>query len=182
MAGSDGVTAEGAVPVPTGTLIRPMTPRDIPGVVALEQAVYPEPWSVGVFHDELSQSNRAYFVAEDEQGVVAGYGGLLLVEDDAHITTLAVSPEARRGRLGTRLMLALVQRALGAGARHLTLELRTSNAAARRLYDRFGFAPVGLRKDYYRDEDALVMWAIDIDAAEYGVRLDAIRRSLEGAE
>ena len=60
-------------------------------------------------------------------------------------------------------MLALVDAATAAGARHLTLEVRVSNEGARRLYQRFGFAPVGVRKDYYRDEDALVMWATDID-------------------
>ncbi len=176
MAGGDGVMAEVAS-VSAAPVIRPMTRRDIPEVATLEQAVYPQPWSVRVFFDELAQPNRAYFVAEDE-GVVVGYGGLLLVEDDAHITTLAVSPEARRDRLGTRLMLALVESALEAGVHHLTLEVRMSNATARKLYERFGFSPVGLRKDYYREEDALVMWAIDIDAEEYTYRLDAIRRSL----
>jgi len=175
VAGGDGVMTTAA------TVIRPMTRRDIPAVATLEQAVYPQPWSVRVFFDELAQPNRAYFVAVDAEDLILGYGGLLLVEEDAHITTLAVVPEARRDRLGTRLMLALVEGALESGARHLTLEVRMSNAAARRLYERFGFAPVGLRKDYYRDEDALVMWAIDIDAEEYALRLDAIRRSLEGA-
>jgi ribosomal-protein-alanine N-acetyltransferase len=175
VAGGDGMTSKAAA------VIRPMTRRDIPAVATLEQEVYTQPWSVRVFFDELAQQNRAYFVAENGQGAIVGYGGLLLVEEDAHITTLAVLPEARRARLGTRLMLALVDGALEAGARHLTLEVRMSNAGARSLYERFGFAPVGLRKDYYRDEDALVMWAIDIDAEEYRLRLDVIRRSLQEA-
>ena len=76
-------------------------------------------------------------------------------------------------------MLALVDAALAAGARYLTLEVRVSNEGARRLYQRFGFAPVGVRKDYYRDEDALVMWATDIDGDGYAERIASIREMLE---
>ena len=102
----------------------------------------------------------------------------MLVDDDAHLTTLGVAPEARRRHLGTRLLLALVERALDSGSRHLTLEVRASNTNAQRLYERFGFAEVGKRHGYYRGEDAVVMWAIDIDAAEYQERLDGIRFEL----
>lgn len=159
--------------------IRPMTRRDIAEVATMERVVYPEPWAPRVFYDELALANRRYVVAIDDEGVIVGYGGLLLVEEDAHITTLAVDPQARRARLGTRLMLALVEKALEAGGRHLTLEVRVSNIAAQRLYERFGFSPVGKRKDYYRDEDALVMWAIEIDADGYAAQLATIRSQLE---
>ena len=158
--------------------IRRMKKRDLGVVMRLEQTIYPQPWSQGVFTEELSLLNRHYVVLEDERGVV-GYGGLLLVADDAHVTTIAVDPAARRRRLGTMLMLALVDAALAAGARHLTLEVRVSNEGARRLYQRFGFAPVGVRKDYYRDEDALVMWATDIDGDGYAERIASIREMLE---
>jgi len=161
-----------------GTL-REMQRDDIPQVSALELLIYPQPWSPRVFFDELAQPNRVYVVVEDEEGVVIAYGGFLMVEEDAHITTLAVDPRVRRARVGTRLMLDLVERALVAGARHLTLEVRVSNQAAQHLYDRFGFAPVEMRKDYYVDEDALVMWAIDIDTPEYAERLTGIRATLE---
>lgn len=161
--------------------VRRMRRRDLPVVLALEEAIYPQPWSPGVFAEELSLVNRHYVVLEDDRHIV-GYGGLLLVAEDAHVTTIAIDPDARRRRLGTRLMLSLVDAAGVAGARHLTLEVRVSNEGARRLYQRFGFAPVGVRKDYYRDEDALVMWATDIDTGEYGARIDAIRRSLEDTE
>ncbi len=159
--------------------LREMTVRDIAAVATLERVVYPQPWSARTFYDELAQANRRYIVAEQD-GVMVGYAGLLLVEGDAHITTLAVDPTARRYRVGTRLMVELVDRALASGAKHLTLEVRVSNSAARRLYERFGFAPVGLRKNYYRDEDALVMWATDIDDDEYAARVDAIRLDLGG--
>jgi ribosomal-protein-alanine N-acetyltransferase len=157
---------------------RPMDPADIASLAALEADIYETPWSEGVFQDELARSDRVYLVAENGSGGLVAYGGLLLVDEDAHITTLAVVPEWRGRGLGTRLMLALADAAVEAGAAHLTLEVRLSNAPAQRLYRRFGFAPVGLRKNYYRDEDALVMWAIDIDTDEYRERLRLISEGL----
>ena len=159
--------------------IRDMRRADIPAVAELETEIYPQPWSPRVFFDELAMESRQYVVAHDDQGQVVGYGGLLLVEADAHVTTIAVAPEARGHRIGTRVMMALVDHALASGARHLTLEVRITNAAAQGLYTRFGFEPVGRRKNYYTDEDALVMWATDIDADSYAGRLEAIRSDLE---
>lgn len=157
--------------------IRTMRAEDLDAVLDLEQGIYSEPWSRTVFQEELSHESRRYYVVEVD-GVVVGYGGLMLVADEAHITTLAVNPDNREGRLGTRLMLRLVDAALEGGAHQLTLEVRLSNHPAQSLYRRFGMAPVGLRKNYYRDEDALVMWAHDIDRPEYSSRLDGIRGGL----
>lgn len=159
--------------------IRPMTRGDIPAVAALESEIYPQPWSPRVFFDELAMENRRYVVVLDGSSSVIGYGGLLIVEEDAHITTIAVAPSSRGHQLGTRLMLRLVDEAVAAGTRHLTLEVRASNETAQRLYQRFGFEPVGRRKNYYKDEDALVMWATDIDTGDYQERILSIRRSLE---
>jgi ribosomal-protein-alanine N-acetyltransferase len=157
--------------------IRPMVAADIAEVAVLEEEIYPQPWSIGVFEEEMRQAGRIYRVAAFDDRIV-GYGGLMVIVDDAHITTLAVDPAARRHRLGTRLMLDLVDEGMACGARHLTLEVRMSNKGAQRLYSRFGMAPVGVRKDYYRDEDALIMWATDIDAQDYQDRIQQIREQL----
>jgi len=159
------------------TSLGPMGPGDVAAVAAIETAVFPDPWSEQAFREELAAPGRRYLVAE-EGGEVVGYGGLLVVEEDAHIVTLAVAPEARGRGLGTRLMLALVEEALAAGSSHLTLEVRVSNEAAQALYRRFGFQTVGRRVRYYRDEDALIMWALDADSADYAGRLAAIREAL----
>ncbi|MFQ5554349.1 MAG: ribosomal protein S18-alanine N-acetyltransferase [Acidimicrobiia bacterium] len=164
----------------TTVVIRPMTRGDIASVATLERAVFSQPWSARVFYDELAMANRSYLVAVGDDDAIIGYGGLLLVEEDAHVTTVAVDPDERRHRLGSRLLLALIDRALDREARHLTLEVRVSNSPARQLYERFGFAPVGRRKNYYEDEDALVMWAIDIDTPQYRDRIETIRGTLEG--
>lgn len=159
------------------TSIRPMEAGDVPAVALLENRVFPDPWSENAFREELAGPGRRYLVA-GEGGAVVGYGGLLVVGDDAHITTLAVEPESRGKGLGTRLMLRLAGEAREAGAAHLTLEVRVSNHPAQSLYRRFGFETVGLRRHYYRNEDALIMWALDIDSEGYQRRLAQIREGL----
>lgn len=154
--------------------LRPMTLDDVPAAAAVERLAYRQPWDAAVFCDELAEPTRSYVVA-DAAGELVGYAGLMVVADEAHVTTVVVHPECRGAGVGTRLMLSLVERALAGGARSLTLEVRASNSPAQRLYARFGMAPVGVRKQYYRDEDALIMWVHDIDRPEYAARLDAIR-------
>lgn len=158
--------------------LREMQVADIDAAHQLELEVYRQAWSRQVFEDELGLASRRYVVAEAD-GRIAGYGGVMLVGDEAHITTVVVDPTYRQSRVGTRLMLALIDHALAAGASSLTLEVRASNEAAQALYRRFGMAPVGVRKQYYRDEDALIMWVHDIDGAEYGERLAAVRETVQ---
>jgi ribosomal-protein-alanine N-acetyltransferase len=158
--------------------IRPMARSDIPAIAELESEIYDDPWSARVFFDELAMANRRYLVATDGTDLVLGYCGLLIVEEDAHVTTMAVAPRSRGQHLGTRLMLEMVDAAVDADTRHLTLEVRVSNDSAQKLYERFGFEPVGRRTNYYEDEDALVMWATDIGTDEYQDRIDGIRSAL----
>jgi ribosomal-protein-alanine N-acetyltransferase len=155
------------------TVLRPLTEADIPAALALEQESQIAPWSEGVLRDELAAENRIYLAA-DEGGLI-GFGGVMLVDDQAHVTNLLVSPESRGRGIGQRLMLGLIDAAVASGARHLTLEVRSKNEAARALYARLGLAPVGVRKGYYGDDDALVLWAHDIDGQVFRDRLEALR-------
>lgn len=145
--------------------VRPMAVEDVIAVTALEAKHQPKPWSEDVFREELAGPNRIYLVAEDE--TILGFGGVMVVGDEAHVTNLLVEETSRRRGLGRRLMVGLIRAAVADGARHLTLEVRTSNQAARRLYAGLGMAPVGVRPGYYDDDDALIMWAHDI-ASAYG--------------
>src|SRR5437764_3713648 len=160
----------------------PMRRRHLRSVMRIEVQVYPRPWSLSLFMSELAlRSTRVYYVAR-VAGVVAGYAGLMMPVDDGHITTIAVDPAWHRHKIATRLLLALARQAVIRGATSLTLEVRVGNKGAQELYRRFGFRPCGIRKNYYieTNEDALVMWADDVDSAEYGTRLDAIEESLPG--
>ncbi len=158
--------------------LRPMLAEDIESVVEIERATYATPWSEGVFRDELAEPSRRYVVASDGEHL-AGYAGLLTIGEEGHVTTVAVTDTLRTARLGTRLMMYLVDRALELGVRHLTLEVRVSNLAAQALYRKFGMAPVGVRKNYYGDEDGLIMWVHDIDGDDYAARIEKIRSDLE---
>ena len=161
----------------TSLNLRRMTETDLDVVTELEAQAYSQPWNAHVFADELSQPSRTYVVIED-QAAVLGYAGLMLVDTEAHVTTVVVHPDRRDDRLGTRLMLALAAEAIEQGATSMTLEVRASNEAAQRLYRRFGMAPVGLRKKYYQDEDAMIMWVHDIDGGEFADRIAEITESL----
>jgi len=156
----------------------PMAEEHFGDVMELERRTYATPWSEKIFRDELAAENRIYLVALDAEGCVVGYGGLMGVGEEAHITTVAVDPGHRRARIGTRLILELVTGAIDRGAKSLTLEVRVSNASAQALYRRFGMVPVGVRKAYYVDEDALIMWAHEIDSPSYAERLRQIREDL----
>lgn len=161
----------------TVTSLRPMTPADVAAVADLERACFDDPWSPKVFLEELAHDNRTYLVAEGV-GRVVGYGGLMIVEGDAHVMTIAVAPDRRGHGLGTRLLLGLVDAALRRAATSLTLEVRASNETAAALYRKFGFVPVGQRPSYYGTEDALVMWVAEADSDEYRRRLDEIREGV----
>ena len=101
---------------------------------------------------------------------------------DGHVTTIAVDPEWQREGVGTRLLLALAREAIARGATALTLEVRLSHRRAQRLYQRFGFTAVGVRKGYYADtgEDALIMWAHEVDQPEFAALLDRLDRGVPG--
>lgn len=162
--------------------VQPMRRRHLRSVLRIEQQVYPRPWSSSLFMSELAlRSTRAYFVARIGRDLV-GYAGLMMTLDEAHVTTIAVDPKRHRAKIGTRLLLVLVREAIARGATAVTLEVRMSNVGAQDLYRRFGFGPVGVRKNYYQEvnEDALVMWARDVDQPEYAALLDSIERMLPG--
>lgn len=150
--------------------IRPFVEADAAAAAELERRHQPTPWSERVFRDELEAPSRIYLAA-DEDGVLVGYAGAMLVMEEAHVTNLFVEPGHRRTGLGRRLMVELIAEAVVQGARHLTLEVRTRNEAARALYASLGMAPVGIRPGYYGDDDALIMWAHDIDRPDFLARL-----------
>ena len=168
-------------PDPLELVLAPMRTRDLSGVLRIEQASFDVPWSRRLFVEELAQrTSRVYRVAWSGRRVV-GFGGLMLVHDEAHVNNIAVDPDHLGQGIGRALLSDLVHRALERGARHLTLEVRSDNHPALGLYARFGFAPVGVRPRYYPGgEDAIVMWARDVDGDAYQERLDAIDAETAG--
>jgi ribosomal-protein-alanine N-acetyltransferase len=157
-----------------------MRRRHLRGVMAIERQVYARPWSPNLFAAEIADpSNRCYLVARLHKDVV-GYGGLICYGDEAHITNVAVHPMHQGRSVATRLLTELISRAIEMGARAISLEVRVTNWGAQRIYARFGFRPVGIRRNYYQEvnEDALIMWTDDVRTETYRRRLDGIEASL----
>jgi ribosomal-protein-alanine N-acetyltransferase len=157
-------------------IVAPMRTKDLKGVLRIEEAVFPQPWSHRLFVEELAQRNsRSYRAAWIGRRIV-GFAGQMFVDDESHVNNIAVDPAWQGRHLGAAVLLDLVRTGLARGARHLTLEVRVGNEPALALYKRFGMAPVGIRPNYYpaTGEDALVMWARDIDSDDYAERLASI--------
>ena len=150
--------------------VEAMTEADLPAVLAIERASFPAPWPRGTFLGELRDNRVAHlFVACVVEGTrrrrVVGYICALAVVDEFHITNVAVHPAFRRQHVGQQLLQGVLARAHELGCRQAVLEVRASNTGAQRMYARFGFAPVAVRKHYYNDnnEDAIVMFLNAID-------------------
>ncbi len=127
-------------------------------------------WSRQSFVSELTNPSGNYFIAvEPTIDRLLGYTGFWLIGEEAHVTILAVHPQWRRQYIGERLLIKNICEAFRAGAKWLTLEVRVSNQAAQDLYMKYGFKNLGLRRNYYQDndEDALVLWTENICSSEF---------------
>ncbi len=130
-------------------------------VLAIEQASFPTPWSKNAFLYEIKDNEFAhYLTALTADGNVAGYAGMWIILDEAHLTNVAVHEHFRRRGLGLELMRRMIVWAAALGAGRMTLEVRPSNKPARILYAALGFEERGFRKNYYPDtgENAIIMW------------------------
>jgi ribosomal-protein-alanine N-acetyltransferase len=160
-----------------------MRRRHLRAVMAIERRVYSRPWSPNLFAAEIAEpANRSYLVAKLHKEVV-GYAGLICYGDEAHLTNIAVDPQLQRKGIATRLLYEEIVRAREMGATAVSLEVRVTNWGAQRLYARFGFRPVGIRRNYYQElqEDALIMWTDDIRSSDYDRRLRGLASRIAGA-
>jgi ribosomal-protein-alanine N-acetyltransferase len=145
----------------TKPALRLMTRADLDAVLSLEVALFgPEAWSRQMLTGELSQqpASRHYLVAEDNEGIV-GYAGLLAAGGQADVLTIAVATSRWGQGIGTDLLAALLAEARRRGCTEVFLEVKTDNTRAQRLYHRWGFTEIGIRRGYYQPSgaDAIVM-------------------------
>jgi ribosomal-protein-alanine N-acetyltransferase len=168
---------------PLRVSIEPMGLDDLPTVQAIEEASFTTPWPPHAYRSEIETNRLAQYIVARVGGEVVAYAGMWMMVDEAHITTFAVHPRWRRQRIGERLLLTLFDLARGRRAREATLEVRLSNLPARRLYEKYGFRPVGLRPRYYSDdnEDALIMTTESLDTPRMQARIERLREVLETA-
>ncbi len=136
----------------------PFEEKHLKGIAEVENNSFSTPWSEKSFSDELANNLATYFVALSEDKVV-GYIGFWTVADEADITNVAVLPGFRKSGIGSILLKEAISCCVLKKLASINLEVRESNSAAKNLYSKFGFAPIGLRKRYYSNpsEDAIIM-------------------------
>ena len=156
-----------------------MREADIATIQEIEREIFSTPWPRNAYYRELASRSSAHYVVLRQEGEVErpagfhaaeldpsiiGYGGMWRMYDEAHVTTIGVRHDMQHSGYGRVLFAALIQAAYDMGAKWVTLEVRTSNDNAMKMYEAFGFKVIGRRKGYYTDngEDAIVMWSDSI--------------------
>ena len=157
-----------------------MSVDDLAAVQEIERESFTTPWPPHAYRAELETNRMAHYIVARHGDRIVGFAGVWLMVDEAHITTFAVRKTWRRQGVGERLLIALLALAEARGAREATLEVRPSNHPARRLYEKYGFAPVGVRPRYYSDdnEDALIMTTDRLDGRQMRDRLAGLRAAV----
>ncbi len=161
--------------------IRQMAMTDVDQVYNIEKRSHSAPWSKLTFQRELLGNHHNLCLVAQVGERITGFICLYYVLDEAHITNIAVDVPYQNRGVATRLMLSAIESVMQKGIKHLTLEVRKSNAKAQHLYIKFGFRMKGLRKGYYTDnyEDALIFWTGDVTSDYYKKLFNEIRRDLE---
>ncbi len=138
-----------------------MTAAHAADIAAIESATFAEPWSEKAVA-ALAGESRAIARVLVKDGKVAAYYSMYVVEGEGYVNNLAVAPDRRGKGLGDALMRDMMYAASLSGVTALTLEVRESNAAARSLYEKYGFKPAGVRKNFYPDKENAVIYWLDI--------------------
>jgi len=139
-------------------VIRKAQKSDVPGILKIENDLFPDPWDEQLFIDLLDKENKYFFVKE-LNGDLAGYVVFERIVDEGHITNLGVAKPYQKKGIATQLIGNIIDLAKGMKIGIIFLEVRQGNEAAKRLYSRFGFKEIGKRKAYYpkANEDALIL-------------------------
>jgi ribosomal-protein-alanine N-acetyltransferase len=139
----------------------PMRMGDLDQVMEIEEYSFPTPWRRHMYESDLrtNRNSRFYVLRDPVTNELGAYSGTWFIYDEAHVGTIATKRDYRGQRLSEQLLAYTALQAENEGLRYMILEVRTGNAAAIRLYERLGFARVGLRRGYYTDtgEDAILM-------------------------
>jgi [ribosomal protein S18]-alanine N-acetyltransferase len=178
-----------------------MREGDVATVQEIEREIFATPWPRNAYYRELASRASAYYMVLRQEGLaerpptfrapdldptIVGYGGMWRMYDEAHVTTIGVRLDLQHRGYGRIIFAGLVQAAYDMGAKWVTLEVRTTNENAMKMYDTFGFKVIGRRKGYYTDngEDAIVMWSDSIHSPRfrkaYEANLDRIDADVRG--
>ena len=163
--------------------IVPMSVAELGDVLRIESLSFASSWPQNAFSNEIRDNKLAHYFVGRLDGIVVAYGGIWVILEDSHVTTIAVHPEQRGKRFGEEMLVHLLDQAIALGASWVTLEVRESNDVAQKLYRKYGFTVVSTRRGYYSDnnENALVMWAGNLKGPLYAKRLAFLKQMLARA-
>jgi ribosomal-protein-alanine N-acetyltransferase len=173
-----------------------MREQDVATVQEIERDIFATPWPRNAYYRELASRSSAHYIVLRQEGIVErparasssdldptiiGYGGMWRMYDEAHVTTIGVRRDLHHRGYGRVIFAGLVQAAYDMGAKWVTLEVRTSNDNAIRMYEGFSFKVIGRRKGYYTDngEDAIVMWSDSIHSPRFRRAFEANLERIE---
>jgi ribosomal-protein-alanine N-acetyltransferase len=170
---------------PEELTIEPMTLADVRAVTRIEALSFSTSWPASAFASELNDNKLAYYFVGrvGPSREIVAYGGIWVILEDAHVTTIAVLPDWRGRRYGEELLVRLIREAMDRGASYISLEARESNVVAQNLYRKYGFSIISTRRGYYSDngENAVVMWAGNLKSELYRNRLVVLEAELANA-
>jgi [ribosomal protein S18]-alanine N-acetyltransferase len=170
-------------------VLRHMAVADLNQVAAIDRASFEQPWPPGSFYHEVTQSFISHMLVLERVTLahpgapqrlwlwlsgrgdvdeitwreVVGAGGLWVIKEEAHISTIAIDPAYRGQGLGEVLLVAMIRRGLAMGAAYLVLEVRVRNKVAQNLYHKYGFQVVDTRHSYYQDGEDAYLMQLDFD-------------------
>ena len=161
--------------------ISPMASEDIPRIMEIEKQCFQgdDSWTADGFQRELDNKKIAFYITASLDGKIIGYMGSWIILEEAHITTFAVDPEYRNRKVASTLMLCFLREAVKQEVHWSTLEVNENNEHAIKLYKRFGYKTVNVRKNYYgENEDAFLMWLGNMHLKSFSDRLDVIEQEI----
>ena len=165
--------------------IEPMTTADVRAVTRIESSSFSTSWPASAFTSELNDNKLAYYFVGrvGPSREIVAYGGIWVILEDAHVTTIAVHPDWRGRRYGEELLVRMLREAMDRGASYISLEARESNVVAQTLYRKYGFSAISTRRGYYSDngENAIVMWAGNLKSELFRNRMVVLEAELAAA-
>ena len=140
-------------------MIREMKTEDIPGVLLIEKTLQGRQWSSRAFEESLQQNYTFFYVTEAKDHSIVGYCCIERLYEEAELVNIAVHPQLRQTGIGALMLREVIEKEREAGTQSIVLEVRKSNFPAIRMYEKAGFAEIGVRKGFYEfpTEDAVVM-------------------------
>lgn len=161
--------------------ITQMEEEDILPITEVENQCFSDNWHEADFRRELQNPKIAFYLTAKCGNKVIGYMGTWIILEEAHVIKVGVNPDFRGRKIASTLMLCFLREAVKKGVHWSTLEVSEHNEHAIKLYEKFGYKTVSIRKEYYgTDDNALLMWVGNIHKVEYSEKLDTIEKEIIG--